>query len=459
MINLSISLLIPVLAGYSIYLFLFKDPPFNRLASLAISFGIGIGMITHWMVILSLLKVNLNRGNIGLPLIVLAFILILYVNLKKRKDVKGLAKKLYRQKNERLPIKISINSSLQILIGIAIVVYVFSQIYFVFWRALNIPICSWDTLYVIASKAKCFFYEGSIESLKNFNLSSYPLLTPLSLTWVALNLGIWEEQLVKIIFPVTFLSYLVIHYAFLCCSTTKWWALLGVGLLMSANFPLYHATIAYRDLLLMYYNMSAIIFLVMSHEMKNDRFIILAGLFSGFATFTKLEAAGYLIVNSLALLFLLSNVKKYCWKDKIVKFLKFIIPSVGIYLFFILYKLFHHIAPDQGRFLFDFNWGHLIRIKIIFQQFLGNLFLSGNWNILWFLLIISLIARREKIVKTFQTKFFTLLLFLYFGLYFMIALFTSNFGGITALEGLSRLILHFFPLCPLLIVYLNYPKN
>ena len=458
MLNLLISLFVPTLAGYAVCLIIFKKNLFIPLVTLSISFGVGLGIITQWMLLLSMIGINYSRTNICFPLIVLSLISIFYVKKSKVDNNVNRNNLVVNKKRERVTAGILSNFSLNGIIGIIVFLYILFQVYFVFWRSLNIPICTWDALYVIASKAKAIFYESSILPVANYHLSSYPLQVPLSLAWIAINLGIWDEQLIKIIFPMIFLCYVVIHYAFLCRYTNKWWALLGVGLFLSANFPVYHATIAYRDIFLMYYNTSAIIFLIIGFEKKMDQFFILAGLFAGIATFVKLEALGYYFVNSLVLLFLISTIKQCSLKEKIAKFLKFIIPSLGILVLYYFYKHSHHIGQDQGRFLFDFTLQNLGRIKVILRRFSEDFFLSGNWNILWVLLAVSLFVRRASIAKSFQAKTILLFLLLYVGFYFVVALFTPNFISIAGSHSqtvLSRLILHFFPLCPLLVVFLN----
>lgn len=462
MFNLIVSIFVPLLAGYAVCLILFKKIPFDPLVSFSISFGVGMGIIAQWMLVLSILGITYSRTSICFPLITLSLTCIYYIKKKWRHQrTPGEKLSINANKDSCYPYFLS-NSRLRIIVGIAAFFYITFQLYFVFWKSLSVPIHSWDALYVIASKAKCFFYEGSIKFLKNYNLSGYPLQVPLSLTWVALNLGAWDEQLTKIIFPLIFSCCLIIYYDFLCCHTNKWWALLGVVLFLSANFPVHHATIAYRDIFLMYYNLAAILILFTGYARGDDRFFILAGLFAGFAVFTKVEAVGYLFINSLAFLYLLSKMRTCCLRDKTMKLLKFIVPGIGVYLFFHLYKVFHYIGLNQERFRFDFTWRSLARIRIIFERFMENLFLSGNWNILWFLLVISLFACRAKFVKSLPAKFFILILFLYFGFYFVIALFTQNFisiAGSHTYTVLSRLILHFFPLCPLAIIFLNYARS
>jgi len=200
----------------------------------------------------------------------------------------------------------------------------------------------------------------------------------------------------------------------------------------------------------------------MGCEQKNDRFFVLAGLFMGFATFTKLEATGYLVVNALAFVDLLFLIGGNTVKEKALKFLKFFVPGGGIYLIYFLYRCFHGLRQGQGRFGWDFAWDHWNRVPLILEKFLGNVFLSGNWNILWFLLLVSLIVYRRTNAKRLSVKYLLLCCLAYFGVYFAVALFTPNFvsfDGLCSSYTVSRVILHFFPLCPILIILLNCPKT
>ena len=228
---------------------------------------------------------------------------------------------------------------------------------------------------------------------------------------------------------------------------------------LSANFPTYHATIAYRDIFLMYYNVSAIIFLFLRYNKNNDRFFIFAGINAGFATFTKLEAVGYLFLQALALLGLLSCTKRRGLRKKANQFLKFIVPGLGIYLIYAFYKQMHHIRLGQNRFSLEITARNFQRVGPITQRFFEELFLSGNWNILWFILIISLVVHRARVMRSILAIYVGGVLFLYLGFYFIVALATPNFVSIAGSHSytvLSRIILHFFPLCVLGIIFANY---
>ena len=138
-------------------------------------------------------------------------------------------------------------------------IYVGYQIYISFFLAIALPIYSWDSIYVIAPKAKILFYNGSMDQIKLLPLSSYPLQVPFSMTWVSFCLGVWDDQMVKIIFPLIFLCFVVIYFEFLKLLTNVRWALLGTVLLASSNLLTYHASIVYQDIFVMFYNMVSLI--------------------------------------------------------------------------------------------------------------------------------------------------------------------------------------------------------
>ena len=87
-----------------------------------------------------------------------------------------------------------------------------------------------------------------------------------------------------------------------------------------------------------------------------------------------------------------------------------------------------------------------------------NLFLSGNWNILWFLLAITaFVCGRDK--KPFVVRFLNFALLMFFADYIKYVFFTSTsqfLAGEHNIDTLSRFLLHFYPLCPILIGLLIY---
>lgn len=449
--RLFISLALPLIMGYTFLNFLFRKNRLNLAVSLSLSYGLGLGILTQWMFLLGIVGIKYNAQIIGAPLLIFSIFLVPFVFKKAGKNYVS-------------TITTSSVNTLDKVFYTLLSAYIIYYIFYAFWRALNIPIYSWDAVTSIAFKAKVFFFERSIPNLKNFpyvSHPSYPIHVPLAETWIVLNLGAWNEQLIKIIFPFAFLSFIVVYNYFLAGYANKKWALFGTVLLISSNLLILHATISYRDFFLLYYNCTTIMLLLLWNSKKDDAFLILASLFAGFATFTKLEGVAYLLIYTTLFLLILLYQKIKPFKENIVKFLKFTVPSFGICSIFYFYLFFNRIRPEKVDF--DFTWHSLSRIPVIFIKFVQEIFLSKNWNIIWYLLVLSLLLNLMKIKKRVEIKLLFITLIMFFGLYFLNCLLTQNYIWILGIQdkvpGIGRLILHFFPLATMLIILLNYPNE
>ena len=454
-VNLFISIFLPWSAGYFLILFLFRDRPLPILPSIAFAYGLGMGILTQWMLVLGVCGIKYNLVSIGIPLATFTLVSSLFFLRNKHKSVTP--KINSTPKTEKLD-----------FVSICLLLYIAYYVYYVFWRALNVPTHNWDAIATIAFKAKVFFYERSLAQLQNLPHSSYPLHVPFVQTWIALNLGEWNDQLIKVIFPFTFLSYLITHYYFLKVYTNRRWALAGVALVISSNLFTFHATIGYQDFSMLYYNCTTIMLLILWNTKRHNAFLVLASLFAGFATFVKLEGTGYLILLLLIVIFDLAKINFYSLKQKGYVFLKFVLPSGTICLFYHICKFFliYQFSTKNCNMRYDFDWTHLAinitwdmvnRIPIIIGEFIKNFYLTGNWHFIWLLLVISLVNFRKcKSSSEIRTLLISLLIFLLAN--FSLFLFTQHYVWIAKSDCLlSRSLLHFFPLSTLLIILLNFP--
>lgn len=455
-----LSVLVPFGAGYICLHLLCRNHPLSYSMKFGLSYGLGLGMTAIWMLFLYICHQPFNLNIIRLPLMLLIIIgLIVLFNIKKsllkaEDEMSGPVSAMGSQN--------SLMKALYAVLVFILFVYIAHNIYYVLWRAMTVPISSWDAIATVAFKGKIFFYEQTPPPLELLPHRSYPLFVPFIQSWIGFNLGFWDDILVKIIFPCMFLSYLAIHYNFLAHFTNRTWALIGCAVLVSSNLFVYHATISYRDFSLMYFNCTTVMLLLLWNQKKSDGLLVLAALFAGFATFTKLEGSSFLLIYSL--LFILMNFPSTAF-TKLQKFtnsLKFFLPSFSIALIYHIYKIYIHVIEEKAgmreKIKFDFTWEKMAFIPEILYKFAQNLFFSGNWGVVWMLVILSLIGMAKK-RKTVETKLILLSLFLFFGLYFAISLLTTNYVWIVGEKGvtsLSRLLLHFYPLSVLLIVLLNY---
>ncbi len=441
---------IPLGLGYSVVIVLFQKRPLGILFSLALAYGLGMGLLTQWMLILGALKIPLGVATIGLPLISLTIGLSIAITVLG-KNIKPLTLSRSNVTEQKWDV-----------LSIILALYVLYCVVYIFWRSLSIPIADWDAIATIAFKAKVFFDERSLAHLKTLPYDSYPLHVSFLETWIAMNLSHWDDQLIKVIFPLTFLSYLSIQYYFLRIFVNRRWALLGNILLVGSNFFMYHATIGYRDFTLMYYNCVTIILLTLWNCQKEDAYLVMAGLFSGFTTFSKMEGMIYLLLHVIILIFILVKINPYSFLNSLRKLCKFGIPSFGIYFIYFFYKFFTKAHLVKQGTEISLSWDNLNRIPTIIYKFLENLFLTGNWNLIWVLFLLSIInPHKVKQRAAITIPLFTLAIF---GVsFFLFFLLTPYFEWISVPGKedalLSRIILHCFPLSTILIILLNSPSQ
>jgi len=446
--------ILPVATGYMVLLLMFRKRVFDMFTRLCIAYGLGLGILVQLMLILGTLNIPLSITTINAPLsIVLISLIVFKLRNEYDRGGPGPGKTLFldlKRYISRLDYK-------SMIIYIPFALYLGWIVFYVFWEALSIPVYSYDAVYAIAVKAKVFFYERSIEPLRHMAHPSYPVFIPLVESWIAIIMDRWNDQVIKIIFPVTFISFLAIHAYTVNMFTNRKWALFSTILLCSSNFFIVHAALSYRDLFLLYYLCSSVMFLIMWARSGNEAFLVLAGLFTGFGTSVKLEGTLYLLILSVMSAMLIFSGRFPAKNNAAIRFLKFSVPGYLICGYFYAYKVLKHIPPE--KVFFDFSPENIKRIPLILKAFLGDMFLTGNWNIVWFILAVSLLINHRRLRSSEEARILSFTLVLIFGCYFLNGFLTSNFewlGGPGTSTALSRIILQFFPLATLLTAFLNY---
>ena len=458
-VKLFLSLAIPICLGCLILKCLLKVKFFPLALLIALSYGLGLGLLSYWMFIIAGLGLILTFKTILSTLLIIC--IFVYYLVRKWKffsessceaspNFPGFVNPNSTQKRE---------GKFSLLVPLAIFYLIF-QIFIVLWYSLNVPVSAWDDFFNFATKAKVIYFEGSLDQIRHLTYPSYPLLVPLAQVWIALSLGMWDDQLIKIIFPMAFLSFLIIYFYTLRFFTDGRGGIYGLGLLLSSSFFILHATINYSDFYQMYYNYVTIFLILIWTRVKTNGLLVLISLFAGLSTFTKIEGLGYLMLHLILLLIILTSQKQEGRILKIKRFLMFALPSLGMHFLYFLYK-WHVQIPWEERTHLILTLECFQRISQVLFYMFANLFLSGNWNILWFVLLVGLfnlpnIQRKPEI----GWMFWVLILFL--GYYFSLGVFTNHFpyiGDKPSAQVLSRILLHQYPVCPFLIVLLNYPAN
>jgi hypothetical protein len=437
----------PIVLGYLLIITLIgKNHKLPLLATVSLGYGIGTGIITQWCFFLGLVSIELNFININVPLI-LGSLVLFYIN--KDSFLKTSFKKISSTKINILSIL------LQFYISVIFI--------YIFWRCFNIPITTWDAIATHSFSAKILFYERSLEYINNMPHPEYPLHLPLLEAWFCISFNSWNEQLPKIIFALYSLSLTINIYYFLKSLVKRQWALLGIVLTISSPFLFYHSTIAYRDLTLAYYNISTIILILVWLKQKNQGYLYIAGLMAGFTSFIKIEGAGYLCIHIFLLVLLLLKLQTLDFLEKMKHLLRFVIPSVAICTFFHIYKYInlektenlHGNSPNLYNIQIELSLKNFYQLYDVLTYFFINIFFTANWGFLGLLFLISLYQLTfDKISR--EIQILLIAVFLHCSLYIFIYSFTQHYVWISSHTALSRSLLHFFPLIPILIILLNF---
>lgn len=444
--NLTISLALPVAIGYIILCLISPNLRWGLFNSLALSFGLGFGILTQWMLLLFMLKIPLNYASITIPLIFLYILcFVIHHRILKRQATQPERISFYQNGDKRYQKSVFIFGFTYICVTLG----------YVFFHSTYIPVIFWDSFATCAFKAKIFFYDN-VASLSQIPHKPYPLHVPFIQSWIAFNLGAWDGLFIKIIFPFALVSFVIIQYTFVKIFSNKTYAIISICLLLSSNFLVFHATTGYRDLIMLYYNCTTIFLLIMWFYMAKDELLILSAIFAGLTTFVKLEGAFYLFIHTLIFIIILFIRKMRNEGIYFRSILKFFVPSYGIFLFFLLYKQFVGVSMFSGRTVPDLTTDLISRLMSIIIFILNDFFFVGHWNLIALIFIITLAYNWKYLFKSKEAVlvFISSISFVFMYIIFL----TLTKANIDYPTTLSRVFLHFFPLPIVWITLINYTR-
>lgn len=223
-------------------------PAFSRLERVAAGYGLGILVITLWMLALSALSLPFH-----LPLI-LAPPLALVGGWWAGGRIFGGGAGEPCSPGPPLQSSQPLQGWDWVFLGLLTAVLLFAIL-----RAALYPMWSWDAISTWGFKAKVFYLRGGVD-LQGFEIHNYyPNLIPLLLTYLYLCLGQITDHLVKLVFPLWGGSLLIILYGILArLGLTRRQALGATTFLATSGLTfLAHLHIAYADLGLTYFTLGA----------------------------------------------------------------------------------------------------------------------------------------------------------------------------------------------------------
>ena len=326
---------------------------------------------------------------------------------------------------------------------------------YAFFRALIKPLESYDAIAIYAIKAKIFYLSKSIPHdffsrvTFVFPHPDYPLNIPLSETLIYLFLGNLNDQLVKIIFPLYFVSILTVVYFGIRRFANSSYALLFTFLLASVPQFSAYATNGYLDLPLSFYCLTSALFLFLWFQNREAVcFLMISAVMAGLAGWTKNEGFMYCAINIfMVVLFFIFDCREKIW-SKLWYLFTYAFIIFAISLPWIIIKKSAGLVNDEIS-LINYSPANLIsqsyKIVPIIYEFQKQAFGFKKWNLLWIVLFFILIVKRRFIFIA-RERYVTIFLFLSVSGYILMYLINSSPIEWSLGRTWSRFLLHFLPL-------------
>lgn len=350
------------------------------LETIAISYMLGIGIVTSEMLLFYFLKLPLRPISILAP-----FGILVLVNAAIR---------VFRPaRRAPAPPCCEKESGKSGIFGIFLAVGITFEAAYAFFRALIKPIESYDAVAIYAVKSKMLYLTRAINpdffnSLSTlFPHPDYPLNIPFIETFLYLCMRDLNDQLVKVIFPLFFLAILAVLYCAVRRFATKNYALTFVFIL--ATIPQFnsYAANAYHELPLACYCFASAILLFGWFERPDESWrLVISAILVGLAGWTKNEGLLYCVVNMTVLgAFLAFNFKKVAAR-RLFHVAAYPLIIVAMLLPWILIKKQYGISNseiDLANLNPQYLLGQAHKMIPILYEFQKQFFGPKKWNIFW----------------------------------------------------------------------------
>lgn len=305
------------------------------------------------------------------------------------------------------------------------------------YLAIDKPITDWDAWSNWSLRAKVFYFEQGVNLNKNsaYFLGAgghldYPLQFPILEAWIYTVLGEWNDQLVKIVFPVYATFFVVFLYSFFSEKISKLSSLLFVFLFISLPLVSYHGSSAYMDLPLGLYLGMATMLLFNYLKTKKATSLLFVSLLLGATGWIKNEGLLFFIITILFTAMITHRQRMVFLTAGLIFILPWnsfkITENIGI----------SNLSNSQlDKFVIHFG---------VFPEIIKGLFSLSNFSVLLFAFFIGIIIGGKNLWEK-QTSKIILLPVLYLLIFIIIYLFTENYQFLLDGTVLQRNLLTIIP--------------
>ncbi len=432
------SSLVPVffIGGSALTLIRRWDSSFSWAERAALSFGLGWGILTYEMFFFSLVLLPWNSFLLLLPWLGL---LPFWLWKRKRKP-----------EPTHLPPRVPLTSLERNLFLFLLFLFLYLVI-----KALTLPMTYWefwDAWSTWGHKAKAFALRRSVDfsfftdPSRAYARQEYPLLLPLSESWIYLGLGKIDEQTVRLLSPLFYLFFLILFWGACRRERNRQVSFLLTTCLATLPMLLEHAERSYADLpLTFYYTFSTLSLYFWCKEGKREDLWI-GLLFSAFAAWTKNEGQALFIINAFVFgigrfFFSSSRARKKLFEGLLL--LSPLLLLLPWRLLLIQLEVPSELLPQLKGAVF-LTQAH--RLPLILKTFFLKLLDLPRWNLLWGgLLFFGSLSWRKTL--SFPMATLVLALLFHWVLYIFVYLMQPiNFPLALEDDSYNRLLFHAAPL-------------
>ena len=284
-----------------------------------------------------------------------------------------------------------------------------------------------------------FYPEDFLHLFSGWHMN-YPMLVQGNLLLFSRIFGGFADTAINMLFVSFWLAILCMLYGALRETAKRTYILMTLFIFSSIPLAFYHGYNAYADLPLSAFVLGAFIFLI--HYIKKGyedyRLLFVSALLLGGAFFVKLDALIFIVslIAGLALSYSLAGIPR----SKILRglgtysTLVFLValPWLGTIVYFNLGL--SNMSPGLG-----FH-------PQIWKHFVDTLFLSGSWNIFWYLVLATLFLNFKKISLEQSLLSGWIILALIFTGYLALYSFTEEYQFVINRTATSRNMLAYVPI-------------
>ena len=429
--------------------------------TLAVSFGLGIGLLTTGAFVLNYFRFPIALSTVFLLILFLICVPVIFT------------KKNYLSSLRKIRIKglFSIINDLSFFDKI-LVLLILLFIGFVFLSSISQPLNTFDSRAHWGLTAKILYHNKTVYSDGLFDVDrvhphkDYPLLIPYSESLVYTFMGKVDDQWVRIIFPFFYLSLLLYIYSIQRRFFSRSHSLVFTAVL--AGLP--SLTIVsgggvlsgYADVPLSFFAAVSFLYCYTWLHSYEKKYIVLASLFFIFTIFTKNEGSVLFIIMVFSMFLVLLSLRHPTVQQKsIAMAMLFFIPLVGNLPWFIMrthlpvYSEYNYTGLLNFRSVAE----GISRLPMILIYFFKEFFLSiHRWSFFGLLITFSGIIAIKKLFRNHNLVLIMPLLS-YCAVLVLIYMITPFQLNDVISGALTRLLTHIAPIGVFLLSKLFYDQK